>query len=143
VEPKAAREKIAFACDIPPDLGTADLDTANLSAALVNILENAIDACAADTAKEAHAISFKAGADADDVIFDIVDNGMGMSQETREKAFTLFFSSKGLKGTGLGLFIANDVVVKHGGRIDLTSEAGVGTRFHIVVPRRGRAATQS
>ncbi|EKO37979.1 MAG: PAS domain S-box [Solidesulfovibrio magneticus str. Maddingley MBC34] len=143
VEPKAAREKIAFTCDIPPDLGTADLDTANLSAALVNILENAIDACTADTAKETHAISFKASADADAVTFDIADNGMGMSQETREKAFTLFFSSKGLKGTGLGLFIAHDVVKKHGGRIDLTSEAGEGTQFHIVVPRRKAEATGS
>ncbi|KHK03280.1 hybrid sensor histidine kinase/response regulator [Desulfovibrio sp. TomC] len=135
VEPKAAREHIAFACDIPPDLGLVSLDTANLSAALVNILENAIDACVADTAKESHAISFKATATSEAILFDIADNGMGMDQETREKAFTLFFSSKGLKGTGLGLFIAHDVVKKHGGVIDLTSEPGVGTQFHIVIPK--------
>jgi len=135
VEPKAARERIAFTWDIPAGLGAVPLDTANISAALVNILENAIDACVADTGKDAHAITFKAATTADAVIFDITDNGMGMSQETREKAFTLFFSSKGLKGTGLGLFIAHDVVKKHGGTIDLTSEPGVGTQFHIVIPR--------
>lgn len=137
VEPKAARERIAFAWEVPPGLGEAPLDTANLSAALVNILENAIDACVADTAKESHAITFTAAATDEAVIFDISDNGMGMSQETREKAFTLFFSSKGLKGTGLGLFIAHDVVKKHGGVIDLRSEPGVGTQFHIVIPRKG------
>lgn len=143
VEPKAARERIAFTWDIPPDLGQMPLDTANLSAALVNILENAIDACAADTGKDAHAISFKVAATGEAVVFDIADNGMGMDQETREKAFTLFFSSKGLKGTGLGLFIACDVVKKHGGAIELTSEPGVGTRFHIVIPRQGVTAAAS
>jgi PAS domain S-box-containing protein len=136
VEPKAAREHVAFACDIPDNLGSVVLDTANLSAALVNILENAIDACVADTAKPAHAISFKAAVTDEALCFDIADDGMGMDQETREKAFTLFFSSKGLKGTGLGLFIANDVVKKHCGVIELTSEQGVGTHFHIVIPRR-------
>ena len=134
IEPKAAREHIAFAADIPDDLGEAVCDTANLSAALVNILENAIDACLADTAKDAHAITFSVAATDEAVVFDIADNGMGMDQETREKAFTLFFSSKGLKGTGLGLFIAHDVVKKHHGSIELTSEPGMGTRFHIRLP---------
>jgi PAS domain S-box-containing protein len=142
IEPKAARERIAFTCAIPPDLGRTALDTANLSAALVNILENAIDACVADTAKDSHAIRFAVSADAERVVFDIADNGMGMSQETREKAFTLFFSSKGLKGTGLGLFIAHDVVKKHGGRIDLTSQPGEGTQFHLVLPRRLEGETE-
>jgi PAS domain S-box-containing protein len=136
VEPKAAREHIAFTTEIPENLGTTTLDTANLSAALVNILENAIDACVADTVKEHHAISFRASATDASVVFDIADDGMGMDQETREKAFTLFFSSKGLKGTGLGLFIANDVVKKHHGAIELTSEQGVGTQFHIVIPKQ-------
>jgi len=137
VEPKAAREHIAFTADIPENLGEAALDTANLSAALVNILENAIDACVADTSKPSHAITFSVMATDAAVVFDITDNGMGMSQETREKAFTLFFSSKGLKGTGLGLFIAHDVVKKHRGTIELTSEPGVGTKFHIRLPWAG------
>jgi len=137
VEPKAAREHIAFTSDIPENLGEAALDTANLSAALVNILENAIDACVADTSKPSHAITFSVMATDAAVVFDITDNGMGMSQETREKAFTLFFSSKGLKGTGLGLFIAHDVVKKHRGTIELTSEPGVGTKFHIRLPWAG------
>lgn len=136
IELRATRARIAFTAAIPEDMGQAALDSANLSAALVNILENAIDACVVDAAKPAHAIAFRASATDDAVIFDITDDGMGMDQETREKAFTLFFSSKGIKGTGLGLFIANDVIRKHNGSIELASEPGVGTRFHVVIPRR-------
>ena len=63
------------------------------------------------------------------------DNGIGMDRETREKAFTLFFSSKGTGGTGLGLFISNRIARSHGGRIELKSEAGVGTQFVVALPR--------
>ncbi|MEW5771993.1 MAG: response regulator [Thermodesulfobacteriota bacterium] len=138
--PKAEREKIAFSTDFAPDLGRFQADTANLSAALVNILENAIDACVADHAKPEHAIGFAVRADNGTVVMEIRDNGMGMDQETREKALTLFFSSKGLRGTGLGLFIANDVVTKHQGAMTLESEPGKGTRFLISLPRTRPAA---
>ncbi len=132
---KAAREGVMLDTAIGQDLGTMDVDVVNLQAALVNILENAVDACLADTAKPGHHIAFRVSREGGRVVFDIEDDGMGMDQETREKAFTLFFSSKGLKGTGLGLFIANDMVAKHGGTIDLTSEPGEGTRFVVRIPQ--------
>ncbi len=72
----------------------------------------------------------------DDVLFIVEDNGIGMDQETREKAFSLFFSSKGMEGTGLGLFIANRIAIAHGGSIELESESDVGTRFLLRLPRR-------
>ncbi|MFU2207091.1 response regulator [Solidesulfovibrio sp. C21] len=134
VAPKAAREGVTLTAEIGGDLGSMAVDAANLQAALVNILENAVDACLADTDKPEHLIRYRVGREGTMLVFDIEDNGMGMDQETREKAFTLFFSSKGLKGTGLGLFIAHDMVAKHGGVIDLTSEPGVGTRFCVRIP---------
>ena len=51
-----------------------------------------------------------------------------------EKMFTLFFSSKGSKGTGLGLFIANHVIRQHGGTIVVTSEVKSGSEFEICIP---------
>jgi signal transduction histidine kinase len=57
-----------------------------------------------------------------------------MDQETQEKAFTLFFSSKGT-GTGLGLFISDKIARAHGGEIHLSSEPGKGTRFSVRLPR--------
>ena len=56
--------------------------------------------------------------------------------------FSLFFSSKGIQGTGLGLFIANKIVDKHGGTIKVESEPGHGTRFLIRLPLDARPSTQ-
>jgi signal transduction histidine kinase len=71
----------------------------------------------------------------DVVQYEVEDNGIGMDQETREKAFTMFFSSKGTEGTGLGLFIADRIARSHGGTIDLESHPGAGTRFIVQLPR--------
>ena len=76
------------------------------------------------------------------MVFAVEDNGIGMDQETREKIFSLFFSSKGIKGTGLGLFISNKIVDKHGGTIDVDSEQGRGTRFVIRLPLEARPSTK-
>ena len=59
-----------------------------------------------------------------------------VDQETQEKAFTLFYSSKGMGGTGLGLFISNRIARAHGGRIELQSEPGAGTTFTVKMPRK-------
>jgi signal transduction histidine kinase len=58
-----------------------------------------------------------------------------MDRETREKALSLFFSSKGAGGTGLGLFIANKIAQAHGGEIDIESDEGKGSRFTVTMPR--------
>jgi signal transduction histidine kinase len=57
-----------------------------------------------------------------------------MDKDTRDKLFTLFFSSKGAKGTGLGLFITQQIVRQHGGTIHVTSTPGVGSSFEVIVP---------
>ena len=76
------------------------------------------------------------------MVFEVEDNGIGMDRETREKIFSLFFSSKGIKGTGLGLFISNKIVDKHGGYIEVESEPGRGTRFLVRLPLEARPSTQ-
>ncbi|MDH3886090.1 MAG: HAMP domain-containing histidine kinase, partial [Desulfobacterales bacterium] len=68
--------------------------------------------------------------------FEINDNGIGMDRETRESLFTLFFSSKGNKGTGLGLFIADKIIDQHGGKISVESKPGRGSSFKIEIPKR-------
>jgi signal transduction histidine kinase len=58
-----------------------------------------------------------------------------MDSETQNKIFTPFFSAKGEKGTGLGLFIANKIINQHGGKISVESTLGKGTRFTIRIPK--------
>ena len=70
-----------------------------------------------------------------DLQISITDNGIGMTEETRTKLFTLFFSSKGKGGTGIGLYVARQVVMQHGGRIEVASVKGEGSTFTVTMPR--------
>jgi len=114
---------------------TFEADSKAVLSMLVNLTENSLDACRLDSRKKEHRVAINATGDEDQVCFTIEDNGIGMDRETRENAFTLFFSSKGSEGTGLGLFIANKIVTAHGGRITLKSQRGVGTTFSVYLPR--------
>ncbi|MCP4721160.1 MAG: PAS domain-containing sensor histidine kinase, partial [Desulfobacteraceae bacterium] len=79
-----------------------EIDENSLQAAMVNILENGIEACI-DNKKCLKQIMFTARMDREKILFKIQDNGLGMEPGTLNNIFTIFFSSKGNKGTGLGL----------------------------------------
>ena len=95
-----------------------------------------MDACRVDKKKAGHRITLATRQDERFIHFEIKDNGIGMDQETKEKAFHLFFSSKGSEGTGLGLFIANKIAAAHGGKIQIDSAPNRGTHFVISIPRQ-------
>jgi signal transduction histidine kinase len=101
---------------------------------LVNLLENAVDACVQDTAKKEHRVVFRAYRKDEDLVVEVEDNGIGMDRETLEKLFSVFFSTKGSKGTGLGLFIVRKAVDQHGGDIEADSEQGKGSIFRVFLP---------
>ncbi|MBD3232511.1 MAG: PAS domain-containing protein [candidate division Zixibacteria bacterium] len=121
---------------VDDSIGQFEADHKAVRSLLVNLLENSLDACRVDKAKQTHEVSIHVHGDEDHVFFEISDNGIGMDQETREKAFSMFFSSKGTEGTGLGLFISNKIAQEHGGNIELQSEAGKGTRFIVKMPKK-------
>lgn len=114
-----------------------EIDRNSLQTALVNILENGIEACIDDrhSPGKDHTIGFQARMDREKVVFRIQDNGLGMDKATLKNIFTIFFSSKGNKGTGLGLFIANKVIAQHRGEIKVVSTKDRGTKFIIKIPR--------
>jgi signal transduction histidine kinase len=134
VAPKISKAGIRFQKDLDTKAGKFEVDTGYISAALVNILDNAVDACTRDTEKKDHTITFGVRQDREDIVFTVRDNGIGMDLETREKAFSLFYSSKGKKGTGLGLFIANKFIGQHGGSIHIDSVKNQGALFTIRIP---------
>jgi signal transduction histidine kinase len=59
-----------------------------------------------------------------------------MDQQVKQKVFTTFFTTKGGKGTGLGLLTTRKIVQEHGGKIELESTPGEGTIFRIRLPRK-------
>src|SRR5260370_27629592 len=75
----------------------------------------------------------------------IRDNGTGIPREVKEKMFNPFFTTKPAgEGTGLGLSMSHDIIVKqHGGTIDVDTEPGEYTEFRIVLPRTGNIANKS
>jgi signal transduction histidine kinase len=135
VEPKAPGHGIEFVRDFDESVGEFEVDAGVLASALTNILENALDACIEDNSKKSHKIIFGVRQDEDDILFDVSDNGIGMDKETKEKMFTLFYSSKGREGTGLGLFISNKIIEQHEGSIAVESTPGEGSRFTVRMPK--------
>ena len=117
-------------------VGSFEGDLDAVRSLLLNLIENSLDACHTDNRKLSQKVELKARFDNNDVIFEISDNGIGMDQETREKAFSLFFSSKGSGGTGLGLFIAQKIVASHNGTIEIESTPGKGSCFTVKLPRK-------
>jgi signal transduction histidine kinase len=64
----------------------------------------------------------------------VKDSGTGMSEEVREKCLQPFFTTKGAKGTGIGLAMVNNIVKEHGGTITIESAPGAGTSIVMTFP---------
>jgi signal transduction histidine kinase/FixJ family two-component response regulator/molybdopterin converting factor small subunit len=142
VGPKVKAKGIEFVYNFDTSLGEFEIDSGAMRLALINILENALDACVEDEVKKSHQIVFNVQQDEQQIFFEVKDNGIGMDRETRESLFTLFFSSKGNKGTGLGLFIADKIIDQHGGRISVKSKPGQGSSFKITLPGVGAESSK-
>ncbi len=135
VSPLTLKHGVIFSVTIAPDIGPVEVDPKWMEAALVNFLENAVDACLFDRTKQTHRVTFNVEkASSTEIRFTVTDNGIGMDTETKNKMFTLFFTSKGSQGTGLGLFIAHRVIRYHGGRVSVDSQVGEGSQFTIHIP---------
>ena len=135
VQSRFQNQPIEFETCISPSLGDFEVDAAVATTALTNIIENAIEACIDDQSGRSHRIIFSVDRDDKNILFDIRDNGIGMDAEIRANIFTLFFSSKGKKGTGLGLFITRNIIQQHGGTIAVDSSPGQGTHFRVIIPK--------
>jgi PAS domain S-box-containing protein len=135
MESRAGDLNVRLTTSLDPTTGRFEADAQAVRSLLVNLLENSIDACRLHDRQNDLEVAMRLTGSPDHVEFEIKDNGIGMDRETQEKAFTLFFSSKGT-GTGLGLFISDRITRAHGGTIELESKPGVGTRFLVRLPRR-------
>ena len=139
---KATKVGVDFDCQTDNDVGSFEADAQAVRSMLVNLVENSVDACRVDKKKDTHRVSLEIEGADDHVIFRVTDDGIGMDRETREKAFSLFFSNKGGSGTGLGLFISNKIALAHGGEIKIESEEGKGSRFIVSLPRKKPEAAE-
>lgn len=146
-EIKANEKSITIERQFDPNLGKmvkVFLDQRGIHSSLSNLVTNAIDACEMDTKKESHKIVVRTLEDSSGgVIFEISDNGAGMNDETKRKVFSSFYSTKGNRGTGLGLLVTSKIIAEHGGEIYFDSAEGVGTTFTIRLPYGQKPGAES
>ncbi|WP_114971457.1 ATP-binding protein [Rhodoferax ferrireducens] len=110
-----------------------------LNQVFMNLIVNAAHAI-----QDKGVITIRTGSENDWVWVEIGDNGCGMPPEIMNRIFEPFFTTKPVgKGTGLGLSLSYNIVAKHGGRIEVASELGTGTRFTVHLPVNQIVATSA
>lgn len=127
---------VRLSTDLDPRITSVSIDPRTLHQCLTNLISNAIDACLFDeNINKQWVVKVKTTFTSDDhICFTVSDNGTGMDEEVQKKLFTSFFSTKGHRGTGLGLLVTRKLVEEHRGTIDVASEKNIGTRFTIKLP---------
>src|SRR5205814_1594538 len=126
-----------FATDLPPLAATE----AEVREALTNLILNAIDAL-----PHGGQITVRTHGQVWDftdpkqtraqIVLEVSDTGIGMDKETRERCLEPFYSTKGPRGTGLGLAMVYGVMERHDGKIEVASELGKGTTIRLIFPVR-------
>jgi PAS domain S-box-containing protein len=133
VENKINSKKIEIRSEYKGDFKRVFLDPFALHQCLMNLASNAIDAIPLE--RPGHIVIRVASENEHGIIFEVSDDGIGMSKEIKEMAFQGMFSTKGSKGTGLGLLVVKKIVSEHGGSLEVVSEEQKGAMFRIWLPQ--------
>ena len=97
---------------------------------VINFIKNAVEAM-----PQGGKLTIKTNSDDSNVYFEITDTGVGIDEKDLEKIFTPFWSTKGFKGTGIGLASSLGIVRGHNGQINVKSQKGAWTTFSFVIPK--------
>lgn len=135
----AEENRVKLIQDLDQSLEEAVLDPQTLHRSLSNLISNGLDACILEQDPDkSFQVTVKTRAEEGKWIrLEVIDNGSGMSQEVQKTLFTSFFSTKGAKGTGLGLLVTRKLIEEHQGKIEVTSTPGQGSTFRVWLPYRG------
>lgn len=138
-------EALQARVEVKPDTSCerVELDPQGIKRVVVNLVSNALDAMEGfEPAQGQRRVEIACGRDgAGQVIIAVSDNGPGLTPEARQHLFHGLFSTKGSKGTGLGLLVSQKIVEEHGGALEFFSQPGQGARFTFAVPDLGHAAS--
>ncbi|MBM4159975.1 MAG: PAS domain S-box protein [Ignavibacteria bacterium] len=129
-EGQASQKNVQFSITSSCD-GNIMLDRNLLTQALLNLLQNALDATS-----RGGTINLNCSRTSEGIVIEVTDDGRGIPEDQLEKIFNLYYSTKP-DGTGMGLAVTQQIVSQHGGRIDVVSEIGKGSRFAILLPFKG------
>jgi len=135
LQQRAAEAGVTIRREVSEGLPHVMLDPEAMSRAILNVLTNALDAV---EERPDGVVTITAAVDADATLVRIAvaDNGPGMSPETLAEIFNIFVSTKGSRGTGLGLTVSRKILREHGGDIRAASVEGGGSTFTLEFPLR-------
>jgi signal transduction histidine kinase len=135
---EAAQSKgVEIRAELDDGIGKLALDRASIYRALIDLACNAVDACT--ESETGNRVILKSSSAPDGIVRVVEDNGVGMSEEVMSRLFKRFFSTKGGKGTGLGLLVVKKIAEEHGATLEVDSVPGKGSSFHIHLPRGAEA----
>jgi signal transduction histidine kinase/pSer/pThr/pTyr-binding forkhead associated (FHA) protein len=143
---RAKEKKVTLRQDLEPSLPKCPADYDGIHRSLLNLVSNALDAVEEVEAPEI-ALTTRLEADGGWVRVEVKDNGSGIAADRVDEIFRPFVSSKGARGTGLGLAVSRKSIREHGGDIVVRSQVGRGSLFIVRLPLRasgpGNAGTTS
>jgi PAS domain S-box-containing protein len=123
-------ENIRVVIENPATRLSVDGDRGQMQQVLLNLAINARDAMPGGGT-----LTLRSGSSGGEVFLEVEDTGEGMDEKTRARIFEPFFTTKEVgKGSGLGLAVVHGIVQQHGGRIEVESHLGEGSRFRVVLP---------
>ena len=132
-----ARDKqITLTQEIPAQLPELEVDGDRLRQVVINLLGNAIK-----FSDPGSSVKMKVAQNNGELIVEVSDHGIGISDESKKHLFERFYRAEGETvrgGTGLGLFIAKQIIQAHGGRIWAESKLGEGSIFSFTLPLNGK-----
>ncbi len=132
VVPRAERRRTRIESRVEPDLPECRWDAEAVRRALLNLLDNALT-----HGREGGHVLVSASAQGEELELSVADDGPGIGRSDRRRIFGRFERGRtDAPGTGLGLYLVEEVARAHGGRVDLTTAEGRGSTFTIVLPAR-------
>ena len=132
MQPQADRKRATLLLDLADDMPPIPLDPNALHQALMNLVMNAVEAVPTRTGSVTIRSRFDANRREAEIA--VLDNGPGIESDRQSQVFEAFISTKGQRGTGLGLAVTRKIVEDHGGRLSLQSQPGRGACFVISLP---------
>lgn len=137
IQPQCDRKRAALILELADDVPPIPADANALHQAIMNLLTNAIEAVPEKKGVITVRTRYLApsnGSGGGLAEISVADNGPGIDPQMRDHMFEAFTSTKGQRGTGLGLAVSRKLIVEHGGKIELDPEISKGARFIITLP---------
>ena len=132
IQPAAERRNVEVEYRDSDTEPPVPIDPDAIHQVILNLLGNAVEAVETGGRVE---VRTRYQPETDQIVLEVADDGPGVPIDRRERIFEPFYSTKGQRGTGLGLAVAKKLVLQHGGSLELLNDDGLGgAMFRVVLP---------